>query len=101
MTETAPEATPDATPQDPYDPSAHNMDDVLEYLAAHPDQVETVLAAEQDGKARKGVLSYTVEDAQAEADQAAADLAQPEPWSPEGAGLDDDGYTREVIYPER
>lgn len=39
-----------------FDPSAHNVADVLAYLSANPDDAERVLDAERAGKARKGVL---------------------------------------------
>jgi hypothetical protein len=37
---------------DPYDPGEHTVAEVHEYLAAHPDQAEAVLAAEAAGKNR-------------------------------------------------
>ena len=39
-----------------YDPAEHDVDAVNAHLAEHPEQVEAVLAAEQAGKARKGIL---------------------------------------------
>ena len=43
-----------------YDPSAHNVTEVIEYLdSATDEERERVLAAEQAGEARKGVLAYT------------------------------------------
>jgi trigger factor len=40
-----------------YDPSAHTVDEVVAYLeTASPEESEQVRAAEQAGKARKGIL---------------------------------------------
>lgn len=38
-----------------YDPADHTVDDVLVYLAGHPDEAEALLEAEYAGKDRKGV----------------------------------------------
>lgn len=40
-----------------FDPGAHTVAAVLEYLAEHPEQRDAVLAAEAAGKARKSLLS--------------------------------------------
>ena len=47
-----------AAPEAPaFDPGAHTVAAVLEYLSEHPDEREAVLAAEAAGKARKSLLS--------------------------------------------
>lgn len=48
--------TEDGETAEAYDPSEHGVSDVLEYLAANPDEAEAVLAAERAGKGRKGIL---------------------------------------------
>lgn len=46
-------------PTDSYDPSVHNQDDVLAYLAtADEDEVERVKAAEKQGKGRQKIVGY-------------------------------------------
>lgn len=40
----------------PFDPSEHNVADVLEHVEANPDQAADVLAAEQAGKARSTII---------------------------------------------
>jgi hypothetical protein len=40
-----------------FDPAAHSVADVNAHLAEHPEQVPQVLALEQAGKARQGVLA--------------------------------------------
>lgn len=48
------------TPVDdePFDPSAHGVDEVMAYLeAASLEEAERVVQAESDGKARKGILT--------------------------------------------
>jgi hypothetical protein len=40
-----------------FDPAAHSVAQVNSYLAEHPDDVSSVLAAETSGKARRGILS--------------------------------------------
>ena len=49
---------------DPFDPGKHSVGDVLQYLGDSDDEteVERVLAAEAEGKARKGVLSFAQAD---------------------------------------
>ena len=43
-----------------FDPAAHNVTEVIEYLdSATDEERERVLAAEQAGEARKGVLAYS------------------------------------------
>lgn len=74
MTDTQPEV---------YDPSDHNADEVLAYLADAPaDEAERVLQAEAAGKARKTVLDSTVaaavEDVQPPS--VAEQLAQADPY---------------------
>jgi len=39
-----------------FDPAAHNITRVNDYLTEHPDEVEAVLEAEATGKARRGIL---------------------------------------------
>ncbi len=39
-----------------FDPAEHSVAVVKEYLEAHPEEKDAVLAAEADGKARKGLL---------------------------------------------
>lgn len=47
---------------DLFDPEEHKVEDVLEYLAdAESDEVQRVLAAEAEGKARKSVLEFEAE----------------------------------------
>ena len=47
-----------AAPEAPaFDPGAHIVNAVREYLAEHPDERDAVLAAEAAGKARKSILS--------------------------------------------
>ena len=41
---------------DPFDPSAHNVKEVRAYAAHHPDEVADIIAAEEAGKGRAGVL---------------------------------------------
>ena len=49
---------PDAA--DLFDPSEVNAPEVHAYLAAHPDDVERVIALEREGKARAGILGAYV-----------------------------------------
>lgn len=39
-----------------YDPGAYTNDEVLAYVAEYPDSKDAVLAAEQSGKNRKGIV---------------------------------------------
>jgi len=41
---------------DSFDPGDHTVDEVKAYIEEHPDRKDDVLAAEKDGKARKGIL---------------------------------------------
>lgn len=41
---------------DVFDPGAHTVAEVLDYVEANPDERDAVLAAEAEGKARKGIL---------------------------------------------
>ena len=41
-----------------FDPAEHTVDEVLQYLEDNPDEVDTVLDLESEGKARKGVLAW-------------------------------------------
>jgi hypothetical protein len=51
------EGEEEPVPEDePYDPSAHTVDEVLAYAAEHPDEVEVIAAAEEAGKNRVGIL---------------------------------------------
>lgn len=48
---------PDLPPPAPFDPSEHTVAEVTEYLSyATPEERDRVLAAEQDGKARAGIV---------------------------------------------
>lgn len=40
-----------------YDPADHTVDEVKEYLKAHPEQTDAILELEEEGKARTGLLS--------------------------------------------
>lgn len=44
------------TPDGPFDPSAHTVDEVTAYLAANPDDAERVVAEERLGKNRAGIV---------------------------------------------
>jgi hypothetical protein len=39
-----------------FDPGAHTVSEVEEYIAAHPDEAEAVLEAERTGKARVSLI---------------------------------------------
>jgi hypothetical protein len=58
----APEPEDELAPEPPesleetYDPAEHNVDAVLEYLREHPEQRDEVLAMEEAGRGRKGIL---------------------------------------------
>lgn len=41
-----------------YDPDEKNVDEVLAYLADHPDEVDAIKAAEAAGKGRAGIRDY-------------------------------------------
>jgi hypothetical protein len=45
-----------------WNPADYTVAEVLDYLEEHPDERDAVLAAEQEGKARKGVLEAEVDD---------------------------------------
>jgi xanthine/CO dehydrogenase XdhC/CoxF family maturation factor len=47
---------PEQEESDAYDPSDHTVDDVLAYATDHPDEVEAIRVAEEQGKARVGIL---------------------------------------------
>lgn len=50
--------SPVSDPSAPFDPSKHKVDDVLAHLAnADAEEARRVLAAEEAGKARQGVLA--------------------------------------------
>ena len=53
----APKSSTGSTPPPSFDPGEHTVADVQDYLAAHPDQVDAVLAAEAAGKARSTLLA--------------------------------------------
>ena len=40
-----------------FDPSNHSVADVEAFVAAHPDQLDAVLAAEAEGKGRKSIAA--------------------------------------------
>jgi hypothetical protein len=46
----------DPDPQAEFDPSAHTVAEVNDYLDANPDDADRVLAAERDGKARVSIV---------------------------------------------
>jgi len=50
------EATKGEEKSEEFDPSEHTAAEVQEYLDENPDDRDRVLAAEKDGKARKGIL---------------------------------------------
>ena len=43
-------------PAGPFDPHAHSVAEVLAYLADNPDERETVIALESQGRARKTII---------------------------------------------
>ena len=49
-------AEPKSEWSDAFDPSAHTVAEVQQYIAEHPDQRDAVLDAEADGKARVSLL---------------------------------------------
>lgn len=52
-----PEVEPESEPESQlFNPSDHTVNEVNEYLAAHPDDYERVLAAERADRGRKGIL---------------------------------------------
>ena len=51
------EPTEGGEPDGLFDPSEVNAPEVHEYLAAHPEDVERVIALEREGKARAGILN--------------------------------------------
>jgi len=51
-----PTPPPNTEEIDSFDPGDHTVDEVKAYVEEHPDRKDDVLAAEKDGKARKGVL---------------------------------------------
>ena len=54
-----PPPPPTAVPaQDGFDPGGHTVDEVKTYVTAHPDELETVTAAEQAGKNRSSLLDW-------------------------------------------
>ena len=40
-----------------YDPSKHNVEEVVEYAEENPDELETIIANEKEGRGRKTLLS--------------------------------------------
>lgn len=42
----------------PYDPSEHNVDDVIIYVDEHPGEAAAILDAELAGKARKTLIAH-------------------------------------------
>lgn len=55
---TEPEPAPAApeSSEEAYDPSEHTVVEVEEYLAAHPEEHDRVIAAEEAGRGRKGIV---------------------------------------------
>jgi len=43
-------------PDEEFDPGEHTVDEVLAYAAAHPEYTDDIIAAEEAGKARVGIL---------------------------------------------
>lgn len=43
---------------DTFDPSEHTIDEVKDYVDAHPDEVDAVLNAEQAGKGRVTLVEW-------------------------------------------
>jgi len=41
-----------------FDPAAHTVAEVIDYVDAHPDEADAIEAAERDGKARTTLLAY-------------------------------------------
>lgn len=39
-----------------FDPAEHSVDEVNDYIDEHPDEADAILAAEQRGKGRKGIM---------------------------------------------
>lgn len=48
-------AGPDAAPE-PFDPAEHSVEQVNAFLAEHPEARDAVVAAEQQGKNRTGIV---------------------------------------------
>jgi hypothetical protein len=49
-------ATKTKAKDEPFDPGEHTVAEVKEYLAEHPEEMDAVLEAEDQGKARAGIL---------------------------------------------
>ena len=47
---------------DGFDPGEHTVEEVVEYVADHPDELEAVLVAERAGKARVTLLAVLAPD---------------------------------------
>lgn len=45
-----------------FDPAEHNVKQVLKHVKRHPDSAGEILAAEIDGKARKGIIDALTEE---------------------------------------
>lgn len=69
-----------------YDPSEHNVAEVQQYMEEHPDQVDQIKAAEQDGKKRSTILNYDVEtqDSDENPDADGNDVISPEKTNADG-----------------
>jgi hypothetical protein len=50
------EGGPDPQQSDVFDPGAHTVAEVNDYLAEHPEDADRVLQAEADGKARVSIV---------------------------------------------
>lgn len=50
------DAYPDAGAPTTFDPSDHNVEDVLAYIEQYPEQRDAILTAERAGRARKGIV---------------------------------------------
>lgn len=54
--QTPPELEPEDPSEPTFDPGDHTVQEVKDYLAAHPEDADRVLAAEEAGRGRKGLL---------------------------------------------
>lgn len=59
---TSEDADDDDVPVDEFEPGKHSVAEVLEYLDAHPDETDAVIAAERDGKNRPTIVRLSEGD---------------------------------------
>ena len=52
---------PEAEEAEEFDPGEHTVDEVKDYVTEHPDEVDDVHAAEDEGKARVTLLTWLEE----------------------------------------